>query len=343
MKIAIVNRKAVAVEAQRVALSRRAAHEVIWVATTAREALGRCSLHLPDVLLLGIDDPDVSSATSGRMFDGLGFPIVIVASSVAADAGRVLAAMSGTAVDAVDAPMDAARTAAFLRKIDIVEKLIARPAGSAVDESLSTTGIFAPLPRLVCIGASAGGPAALATVLGGLPADFPAAIVIVQHLDKQFSHSLVEWLAQRSRIPVRAAVDNQLPTRGVALVAATDSHLVLTARERLSYVREPTTAIYRPSIDVFFRSVSTNWRSAAVGVLLTGMGRDGAEGLKALRERGCYTIAQDGATSAVYGMPKAAADIGAAAEVLPLERIVAGIARALPKGGTLLRSQFNDV
>jgi len=338
VKIAIVNSAGIVVEAQRQALTRRPAHEVIWVARTAREALARCSVQLPDVMLLGLDDPDISSAASGRLFDGLGFPIVIVASNVAANAGRVLEAMSGTAVDAVDAPMDAALTTNFLRKIDIVERLITTWATGGTEDQLGTTGIFAPSPRLVCIGASAGGPAALATVLGALPADFSAAIVIVQHVDERFARSLVEWLAPRSRIPVRAVTEGERPAKGVALVAATDSHLVLNKQERLGYVREPATAIYRPSVDVFFNSVSAHWRGIAVGVLLTGMGRDGAAGLKALRDRGCHTIAQDGATSAVYGMPKAAAAIGAAVEVLPLAGVVPGILGALRKGSSLLRS-----
>jgi chemotaxis response regulator CheB len=343
VKIAIVNSAGIVVEAQRQAIARRPAHEVIWIARTAREALGRCSVQLPDVLLLGLDDPDISSAASGRLFDGLGFPVVIVASSVAANAGRVLEAMSGTAIDAVDAPMDAARTSTFLRKIDVVEKLISAWATGGSEEQLGTTGIFAPAPRLVCIGTSAGGPAALATVLGALPADFSAAIVIVQHVDERFAHCLVEWLAQRSRIPVRGASETERPSKGVALVAATDLHLVHNKQERLGYVREPASAIYRPSVDVFFRSVSAHWRGTAIGVLLTGMGRDGAEGLKALRDRGCHTIAQDGATSAVYGMPKAAAAIGAAVEVLPLAGVAPGIVGALRRGSSLLRSDSSYV
>ncbi len=170
-------------------------------------------------------------------------------------------AMSGTAVDAVDAPMDAAPTTNFLRKIDIVERLITTWATGGTEDQLGTTGIFACRRHdSSCIGASAGGPAALATVLGALPADFSAAIVIVQHVDERFACSLVEWLAPRSRIPVRAVTEGERPAKGVALVAATDSHLVLNKQERLGYVREPATAIYRPSVDVFFEQ-----RGAPIG------------------------------------------------------------------------------
>ncbi len=132
---------------------------------------------------------------------------------------------------------------------------------------------------------------------------------------------------QSSPLPVRLAREGDRPLPGTALVAGTDEHLVLTTGERLGYIVEPVEAIYRPSIDVFFDSVVRHWHGRAAGVLLTGMGADGAAGLKALRGKRHHTIAQDQATSAVYGMPKAAAAIGAAVEVLPLGR-VAPTARA---------------
>ena len=113
------------------------------------------------------------------------------------------------------------------------------------------------------------------------------------------------------------------------LLAGTNNHLYLAPEGRLVYRREPTDQVYRPSIDVFFESVATYWRGDAIGVLLTGMGRDGARGLKLMRERGFHTIAQDQASSAVYGMPKAAVTLGAAAEVLPLDRIAARLLERL--------------
>lgn len=132
---------------------------------------------------------------------------------------------------------------------------------------------------------------------------------------------MAEWLSQQSTLPVRLAKEGDRPTPGTALLAATNDHLTLTAADRLGYTPNPRDYVYRPSVDVFFQSVSRLWPGEAVGVLLTGMGRDGAVGLKALRNRGCHTIAQDQASSAVYGMPKAAAAIGAAVEILTLEHI----------------------
>ena len=122
-------------------------------------------------------------------------------------------------------------------------------------------------------------------------------------------------------LPVRIARAGETPQAGTVLLAGTNDHLRLVAGSRMAYTPEPGDYLYRPSIDVFFESVVEHWRGEAVGVLLTGMGRDGAQGLKAMRERGFLTIAQDQATSAVYGMPKAAATLGAACEILPLPRI----------------------
>ncbi len=175
--------------------------------------------------------------------------------------------------------------------------------------------------RLVAIGASAGGPAAVSAVLGGLPAGFPAAVVIVQHVDEQFAAGMADWLQHHSALPVRVAKTGDRPTVGTVLLAGTSDHLTLRAANRLGYTPEPLACAYRPSIDVFFQSVTRFWRGDAVGVLLTGMGQDGALGLRAMRQKGHHTIAQDEVTSAVYGMPKAAARLDAAVEILAVERI----------------------
>jgi chemotaxis response regulator CheB len=175
--------------------------------------------------------------------------------------------------------------------------------------------------RLIVIGASAGGPAATATVLRGLPKDLAAAIVIVQHVDERFAAGMAEWLDQVSVLPVRVAREGDPLLVSAVLLAATNDHLTLKSANRLGYSVEPSHCLYRPSVDVFFHSVCRLWPGDAVGVLLTGMGRDGAVGLKALRDLGHHTIAQDEATSAVYGMPKAAATLNAAVDILPAEDI----------------------
>ena len=189
-------------------------------------------------------------------------------------------------------------------------------------------------PPLVVIGASAGGPAALAVLLKGLPAKFPAAIVIVQHVDERFVDGLATWLGEQSSLPVRLAQEGERPEVGTVLVAGHGGHLTMRPDGRLAYAAEPRTHTFCPSIDVFFQSVCERWPGRTVGVLLTGMGADGAQGLKALRLKGVHTIAQDQATSAVYGMPKAAAAAQAAVDILPLDRIAARLARAFPMMAT---------
>jgi two-component system response regulator WspF len=161
----------------------------------------------------------------------------------------------------------------------------------------------------------------LAHLLGALPPNFQAAVVIVQHVDERFTAGMAEWLSRSSILQVRIALDGERPTAGTVLLAGPGGHLVLKSPHTLGYSAEPREHIHRPSVDVFFQSISRHRHTDAIGVLLTGMGRDGALGLKAMRDAGCYTIAQDEATSTVYGMPKAAATIGAAVDILPLEQI----------------------
>ena len=185
----------------------------------------------------------------------------------------------------------------------------------------SQPGAFARPPNLIVIGASAGGPTALMTILSALPADFPAAIVIVQHLDLEFVPGIATWLDEQTAMPVRIASEGERPQVGGVLIAGAGTDLALTGPYTLGYLTPPAGSMYCPSVDVLFSSVARYWKSTAVGILLTGMGRDGAIGLKALRDSGAFTIAQDQATSAVYGMPRAAAEIGAAISILPLNDI----------------------
>jgi two-component system response regulator WspF len=158
-----------------------------------------------------------------------------------------------------------------------------------------------------------------------LPGDFPAAIVIVQHLDPEFVTSFASWLNERCALTVRAAQQGDRPQAGTVLIARTSDHLAFVNPYSLGYVSEPRDSCYRPSVDVLFESVVRHWKGRVAGVLLTGMGKDGARGLKALRGAGALTIAQNSASCVVYGMPRAAAELGAAVEILPLDAIAGGL------------------
>lgn len=177
------------------------------------------------------------------------------------------------------------------------------------------------LPALLLIGSSTGGPKALGQILAEFPVDLAVAIVIIQHVDRQFATSLATWLNEQTPLPVRLAIEGDRLQSGQVLIAGTNDHLICKPNLELAYVKEPADYAYRPSVDVFFHSIVQHWPTTGMAALLTGMGRDGAIGLGELRKRGWQTIAQDQATCAVYGMPKAAAELKAAMRVLPIEQI----------------------
>ncbi|SAL29623.1 chemotaxis-specific methylesterase [Caballeronia turbans] len=330
MKIGIVNDVPLAVEALRRALAARPDFEIAWVAHDGRQAVDYCAAHTPDVVLMDLVMPNVDGVQASRTIMARSpCAILVVTVDVGANAWRVYEAMGAGALDAVDTPAlsgaDARRgAAALIAKIDQIGARLASSGASSV----SAMSMPKSHARLVAIGASAGGPSALATVLGALPKDFAAAIVIVQHVDRAFAEGMAQWLHAQSVLPVRVAREGDKPVPGEVLLAATNDHLHFADALRLGYTAHPEQLPYRPSVDVFFQSVTERWTGRAIGVLLTGMGRDGAIGLKAMRAKGYHTIAQDEATSAVYGMPKAAAALNAAASILPLPRIADAIARA---------------
>jgi two-component system response regulator WspF len=327
MKIGIANDLPMAVEALRRVLALRPEHAVTWVARDGAEAVAFCARETPDVVLMDLVMPGTDGVeATRRIMAATPCAILIVTVSVGANAARVFDAMGYGAIDAVDTPVvargDLQESAApFLKKIDIVAKLIGTRRFIPTPDNFGDTWVIARRDRLVAIGASAGGPAALLTLLSALPGDFPSAVVIVQHVDERFAQGMAEWLNRESALPVRVAKEGDRPSAGVVLLAGTNDHLTFKSAERIGYSPEPCELAYRPSVDVFFASVGALWSGEVVGVLLTGMGRDGATGLKNLRDKGHYTIAQDQATSTVYGMPKAAASLGAAVDILPLDRI----------------------
>lgn len=314
-------------------------HQVTWTASSGMEAVDLCAGTTPHLILmdLRLAKMDILETTR-RIMAKSPCAILIVSESVAANAALVFKAMGCGALDAVDmaahdSQTPGATTISLLKKIDVLSRLVGETdrVPASVDRELpsATVGRSA---RLVAIGASAGGPAALSTILSGLPKDFPAAVVIVQHVDAKFAAGLSDWLGGFSALPVRIAREGDVPQAGTVLVAGTGDHLVLRSEDRLGYSPEPRQQVYRPSVDVFFESVCRKWNGEAIGVLLTGMGRDGALGLKALRDQGRYTIAQDEATSALYGMPKVAVALRAATAILPIDGIAARLTDVLTVG-----------
>ena len=336
MRIAIVNDLPLAVEALRRVLAQEPQHHVIWVAENGAQAVQRCAELRPDLVLMDLLMPEMDGVeATRRIMAETPCAILLVTANMAANTSRVFDAMGCGALDVVNMPAlgvgdPRASAVPLLSKIEIIGKLIGDSVSVRPVVARSAAAPAGARPQgLVAIGASAGGPAALATLLRGLPADFPGAVVIVQHVDEQFAAGMAQWLGQHSALPVGVARQGDRPTRGAVLLAATNDHLRLVASGRLAYTTIPQAYAYRPSVDVFFHSACALWPGDIVGVLLTGMGRDGALGLKALRDQGHHTIAQDQASCAVYGMPKAAVALNAAVDVLPIGAIAPRLRAAL--------------
>jgi two-component system, chemotaxis family, response regulator WspF len=326
MRVAIAHRSSREAKILIGAISSQPGYEIAWVAGTGAEAIEKSISEPPDILLIDLMLSGAQGAEATRtIMKKSPCAILIVTPSATEDAAQVFEAMGNGALDVVSAPTRDALGRVkgrdeLLKKIAIVEKLIRRGDGN-------TNGPFPEKVRsmqagpLVAIGSSTGGPKALAVVLSGLPDHLGAPVVIVQHLDVQFAEGLADWLDGQTRLKVVLAGEDMALNKDTVYVAGTNDHLVLGPDLAFHYVVEPKGYPYRPSVDRFFVSARDWWREKGVAVLLTGMGKDGAKGLLTLREAGWHTIAQDETTSVVYGMPKAAADLGAAQEILPIEKI----------------------
>ncbi|HEY4055702.1 MAG TPA: chemotaxis protein CheB, partial [Kofleriaceae bacterium] len=269
-------------------------------------------------------------------------PILIVSASF--NRGEVFntyEALSAGAVDVLDKSADADDDWAqrFISTVRIVSriKVITHPRSrlrsldrKAVAQAASPLAKNGSRAEIVAIGASTGGPGAIVDVLAGMPKQFPLPILVVLHVDASFAASFADWLGQRSGRNVRIPADGELIADAVnqVLFAPPHKHLTIVAgRARL--VDSPPRHHCRPSVDVLFESLAADRGARTVATLLTGMGRDGAAGLLAIRRAGGHTIAQDEMSSVVYGMPREAALLGAADRILPLSEIGAAICAAV--------------
>ena len=324
-------------------LQRRGGHRVSVAADplVAREQMQR---ERPDVVVLDIEMPRMDGITFLRELMQAASPVpVVVCSGYVADGGQLaLRALEEGAVEIIEKPRVGVQE--FLREsarllIEAVEAAAAaRPQSRgtvAIDASARPAAakptVRTTIPRasetIVALGASTGGTDAIARILAAMPEDSPG-IVIVQHMPAPFTAAFAQRLDQLSAIEVREAKDGDLVARGQALVAPGDRHMQVVRRGR-RYHAQLTDSLpvsrHRPSVDVLFESVAAQAGPASAAALLTGMGDDGAAGLRAIRDAGGWTIAQDEASCVVFGMPGAAIALGGACEVLPLRSIPARV------------------
>lgn len=300
-------------------------HIIIWAARTTDDAVQSGKVNEPDVILYELQGASGNGNAVATLRANLSAPILLIVRSIDGLAGTIIEALNQGALDVLAIEGVSRDAATHLSdRLEIIRKLRAHePAPTPSGQTRS----------IVLIGASAGGPGALAEVLAPLPVDIDASIIVVQHLDAQFMNEMATWLGTQTQLPVRIAARDTALEPGVVYTAGRNEHLVLKDRYTLGYETEPRDNPYRPSIDQLFFSALRFWNKNMIGVVLTGMGSDGATGLLALRDAGALTISQDRASSAVFGIPKAAAKLNAAVEILPLDKIGPRLVSAVKQQG----------
>ena len=315
---------------------------VVGEAEDGRRAIELCLALQPDVITLDMMLPVMTGvAVTEYLMAHRPTPILIVSASTnRGELHRTYDALAAGAVDVFDKPVDGGGDEAWARELIARVKLVARikvithlrgklgaTPGAAPDGDVARGGPR----RLVAIGGSTGGPSAVVRILRQLPATFPCPILLVLHIGQPFGLALADWLDAQTGLRVRPAVDGErlaaVPA-GHVIMASPDRHLRLTAGQ-LRFDDGPPLHSCRPSIDVLFGTLAASAGAATVACLLTGMGRDGAAGMRALRDAGALTIAQDEATSVIFGMPREAIALGGAEHVLPLDRIAPTVLRAV--------------
>ena len=338
MNVAIVNDSKTSAEVLRRIVAGLPGFHLLWIAYSGEEAVRLCDTRAPDIILMDLLMPGINGAeTTRQIMRSHPCVILVVTATTVGNRDLVFEAMGNGALDAVNTPTlgldgDLAGAEPLLQKLRTVARLVspvrAKPTPPPA-ETISTRPASLSKMPIVAIGTSTGGPQALAQILGQLPAGFPAAVLIAQHVDEHFAHGLAEWLQHHTSLTVQIALDGERLAPGRVYIAGTNDHLIYKDGGTIGYTPEPTESAYRPSVDVLFQSLADANLERCVGVLLTGMGRDGAEGLLAMRKTGSLTLTQDAASSVVYGMPKAAADLNAATEILPLSAIGSHIRHAI--------------
>ena len=329
--------------------------DIVGEADNGQRGIELCRQLRPDVVTLDMLLPKMNGLEATEFIMAYcPTPILIVSASTnRGDLFKTYEALAAGALDALDKPKENELDGVWEKKLVATVKLISRikvithprarlgrmgqtpdllPPITPQPEALQSAGSL----RAVAIGVSTGGPGALIEILRGLPHGFAPPILLVMHVGKLFTPAFAEWLDGQSSVRVSYAVDGDpLPPCGEArvLMAPPDSHMGLL-QGKLRLTQEPERNSCRPSIDVLFESLAQELGANGAGCLLTGMGKDGAAGLLAIRRAGGRTIAQDEATSVVFGMPREAILLGAAEQVLPLDQIAPrlGLMAGAPAG-----------
>ena len=355
MSVVVVDDSSVQRRFVRTALEADPGLSVVGEARNGRDALALVDRLHPQVVLMDLHLPVMNGIEAiERIMAVRPTPILVYSAFVdGADRDNATAALAAGAVDVMEKPgahgpakldddaESLRRRLKLVGRVKVITHPRAKLGGSGATMTTRRLGPSRPGPcasapprvappveglrprevAVIAIGASTGGPHALATLLAELPASLSAAVVVVQHMADGFMEGLASWLDGICPLPVAVGSSGRRLQPGTVTVAPSGLNLVVHKELRVTTHEPPRSQYHVPGIDVTFASIADAVGGRAVGVLLTGMGRDGAEGLKRLRDGGAFTIAQDEATSAVYGMPAAAMSVGAVDRQLPLEDI----------------------
>lgn len=312
--------------------------EVVGTAKNGKEALELIPQLDPSIVLTDFHMPVMDGLELTReVMAQHPRPILVVSTAVGPeDSERVFELLQAGAIDVFPKPRgglisDGPFAEQLVSKIKVVAGVFVFPRRPRIAD-LSPLPAARPttsIPRIVAIGASTGGPQTLQTILTRLPANYAAPVVVVQHISPGFLAGLVDWLDAQCRLRVKISRSGETAAPGNIYFPQEDTHLVLSERGELVASHAPPIGGHRPSVTMTFNSVAERYGASALAVLLTGMGRDGADGLKAVSRAGGHTIAQDEASCVVYGMPKEAIEMGAARQVLPPPDIARALVRAV--------------
>ncbi len=317
--------------------------EVMGTASDPYVAVERIGKQVPDVITLDVEMPRMDGITFlQKIMSQHPIPVVIISSLAGKGTETAWKAMEYGAVDVIPKPTlgtkqfieesriqicDAVKAAsrARLKKVTPIEEVAPKLTADVILSKAGSSAMAETTDKVIVVGASTGGTDALRVFLEMVPVDSPG-ILIVQHMPEHFTHSFAERLNSLCAITVKEAETNDTVIRGRALIAPGNRHTLLKRSGARYYVEVrdgPLVSRHRPSVDVLFRSTARYAGKNAIGIIMTGMGDDGARGMKEMKEAGAYTIAQDEASCVVFGMPAEAIKLGGVDKVLPLKSILA--------------------
>ena len=318
--------------------------QVIGVAPDGEQAVEAAARLRPDVITMDIHLPKMDGfAATRKIMETCPTRIVMVtASSIPHEVAESFRALESGALTVLAKPLgighpshvaaaqDLIRTVKLMAEVQVVRRWARPQAAAAVPPPRAYPGAAAAI-KVVAIGASTGGPLVLQAILSRLMPDFAVPILIVQHISPGFTDGFTEWLSRSSAFQVKVAGQGEYAIPGIAYVAPDGSHMTILANGCISLTSQAPEYGLRPSVSTLFRSVAAAFGEHAVGVLLTGMGRDGAQELQLMRQAGAVTIAQDKESSVVFGMPGEAVKLNAAKYVLEPEGIAMALNRLIVK------------